>query len=167
MKSSCNNLCCVAGKPVPGKPAHGETRAQKYYVEVAPDKKISALLNLSRALNANRIYLAVHDVQSKPEQVRSDLEEIIGNTVLTHQGPWSVLCNEARRDEKNGSVLIVYDGICPFNLLDRRVDMVIILSSEKDRQALGRIQAKELSASSWIHFKGGKILDLYVISLYL
>ncbi|CAD6340742.1 unnamed protein product [Miscanthus lutarioriparius] len=27
------------GKPVPGKPAHGEIRAQKYYVEVAPDKK--------------------------------------------------------------------------------------------------------------------------------
>ena len=154
MKSSCNNLCCVARKPVPGKPAHGEIRAQKYYVEVAPDKKISALLNLSRALNASRIYLVVHDAENKLEEVRRDLEEIIGNSVLTRQGPWSVLCTESSERRKNGSVLIVYDGICPFNLLDRRVDMVIILSAEKDRQALARIQAKELSASSCIHFKG-------------
>ena len=128
-------------------------------------KKISALLNLSRALNASRIYLAVHDAESTPEEVRRDLEEIIGNSVLTRQGPWSVLCIESSETKKMDLCLLC--TICPFNLLDRRVDMVIILSAEKDRQASARIQAKELSASSWIHFKGGKILDLYVISLYL
>lgn len=152
---SCNNLYCITGK------AQGhstELKAHTYYVEVEPDKKLSALLNLSRALNANSLSVALHDVLSKPAEFQKDLYDIIGYSVVSERGSWSIFSSNFTRDRNSGFVLVVFDGMCSENLLDHQVDLVIILSSNEDRESLVKIQARELSASAFIYFKGGKIL---------
>nr|TKW15746.1 hypothetical protein SEVIR_5G256700v2 [Setaria viridis] len=136
-----------------GKPIHGEPRHNKYFIELdAEMKKISALNNLIQVLKPKKLYVAIKELQRKSDLMQKELLELLGTSVTRRLKGWSLLDIEAG-DDKSGSLLIIFDGICPETPLPH-VDLTVMLSTATDRGILARMGVRELSASSYIFFHG-------------
>nr|TKW15663.1 hypothetical protein SEVIR_5G252080v2 [Setaria viridis] len=87
--------------------------------------------------------------------MQKEILELLGTSVTRRLKGWSLLDIEEPGDDKTGSLLIVFDGICPETPLPH-VDLTVMLSTATDRGILARMGVGELSASSYIFFHGHK-----------
>ena len=124
--------------------------------------KLSALQNLIKVLDSSMFYVAIKDIDKKPNNVKRELYDLVGNSLLAVEDlNQSLLVNKSSTEvDPKGSVMIVFDGWCLENGIPN-ADFVVSLSVSENRQSLVNMEFCELSASVYIKQHGGKKLPLF------
>ncbi|KAL6622555.1 hypothetical protein ACP70R_032434 [Stipagrostis hirtigluma subsp. patula] len=140
-----------------GQPVNGDPPDDRFYVNVKSDRRIGALCNVMQALNPRKLYVAVKDVEMKPESMKKDLFHLLGNSVVMHKmEDWSIYCSvpstNSNSEDSSRVALVAFDGPCP--KIPFAISFTIVLSSDNDTELLSSLGMKEPRASDFIHFHG-------------
>ncbi|KAK3124178.1 hypothetical protein QOZ80_7BG0582960 [Eleusine coracana subsp. coracana] len=140
-----------------GKPCDGETKNQSVYIEIESDiKKVSAIYNLIKVLKPQKVYIVVKNAEGKSEEVKKGLLDLVGNSLPRKLQEWCIFYDEPSEGDTNGSLMIMFDGICDESSLPPLppVNFTVIMSVPQDQELLRRMGVGEISASSFIYFHG-------------